>query len=80
MMVEVEAEGREFPSAHVQSVFARHGVVFEPREVSQGKTVAVRYLATLDPGQSLEELNERLVSDGKAGVKSVSWEPPRKGD
>lgn len=80
MMVDVEAEGREFPSAHVQSVFARHGVVFEPREVSQGKTVAVRYHATLDPSQSLEELSERLVSDGKAGVKSVSWEPPRKSD
>lgn len=80
MMVEVEADGREFPSAHVQGVFARHGVVFEPREVSQGKTVAVRYYATLDPSQSLEELSERLVSDGKAGVKAVSWEPPRKSD
>ena len=80
MMVEVEAEGREFPSAHVQSVFARHGVVFEPREVSQGKTVAVRYHATLDPSQSLEELSERLVSDGQAGVKAVSWEPPKKSD
>lgn len=80
MMVEVEADGREFPSAHVQSVFARHGVVFEPREISQGKTVAVRYHATLAPSQSLEELSERLVSDGRAGVKSVSWEPPRKTD
>lgn len=80
MMVEVEADGREYPSVHVQSVFARHGVVFEPREVSQGKTVAVRYHATLDPTHSLEELSERLVSDGKAGVKSVSWEPAKKSD
>lgn len=80
MMVEVEADSREFPSAHVQSVFARHGVVFEPREVSQGKTVAVRYHATIDPAQSLEELSDRLVSDGSAGVKSVSWEPPKKSD
>jgi anti-anti-sigma factor len=80
MVVEVEATGRDFPNAHVQSVFARYGVVFEPREVSQGKTVAVRYLATLEASQSLEELSERLVSDGNAGVKSVSWEPPRKND
>ena len=80
MMVEVEAVGGEFPSVHVQGVFARHGVVFEPREVSQGKTVAVRYHATLDPTQALVELTEQLVSDGKAGVKSVSWEPARKGD
>ena len=80
MMAEIEADGREFPSAHVQTVFARHGVVFEPREVAQGKTVAVRYHVTLDPSQSLEELSERLVSEGKAGVKSVSWEPTRKSD
>jgi anti-anti-sigma factor len=80
MMVEVEADGRDFPSAHVQSVFARHGVVFEPREVSQGKTVAVRYHAMIDPSQSLEELSERLVSDGSAGVKSVAWESPRKSE
>jgi anti-anti-sigma factor len=80
MMIEVEAEGREFPSAHVQRVFAQHGVVFEPREVSQGKTIAVRYHASLEPSQSLEELSERLVSDGHAGVKAVSWEPPKKSD
>jgi uncharacterized membrane protein YhiD involved in acid resistance len=80
MVIEIEADGREFPSAHVQGVFARHGIVFEPREVSQGKTVAVRYLATLEANQSLEELSEHLLSDGKAGVKSVSWEPPRKSD
>jgi anti-anti-sigma factor len=80
MMVEIEAEGRDFPSAHVQRVFVQHGVVFEPREVSQGKTVAVRYHATLEPSQSLEELSERLVSDGRAGVKAVSWEPPKKSD
>jgi anti-anti-sigma factor len=80
MMVEIEAEGREFPSAHVHSVFAQHGVVFEPREVSQGKNVAVRYHAALDPSQSLEELSDRLVSDGRAGVKAVAWEPPKKSD
>jgi len=80
MIVEVEASGREFPSAHVQRVFASLGVVFEPREVSQGKTVAVRYHATLEARQSLEELSERLVADGNAGVKSVAWEPVRRGD
>jgi anti-anti-sigma factor len=80
MMIEVEADGREFPSGHVQRVFAQHGVVFEPREVSQGKTVAIRYHATLEPAQSLEELSERLVADGEAGVKAVSWEPPKKSD
>jgi anti-anti-sigma factor len=78
MMVEVEAESREFPTAHVQSVFARNRVIFEPREVSQGKAMCVRYYALLDQDQSLESLSEQLVDAGRAHVKSVSWELPRK--
>jgi len=80
MMAEVEAEGREFPTAHVQSVFARNKVIFEPREVSQGKALSVRYYTLLDPDQSLESLSEQLMEGGKASVKSVSWELPRKSE
>jgi anti-anti-sigma factor len=80
MMAEVEAEGREFPTAHVQGVFARHRVIFEPREVSQGKALSVRYYTLLDPDQSLESLSEELMAGGKANVKSVSWELPRKSE
>lgn len=80
MIIEVSASGRDFPTAHVQRVFARCGVVFEPREVSQGKTVSVRFLATLEASSSLEELNDQLVAGGNAGVKAVSWEPARKSD
>jgi anti-anti-sigma factor len=80
MMVEVEADGREFPTAHVQGVFARHRVIFEPREVSQGKALSVRYYTLLDPDQSLESLSESLMAGGKASVKSVSWELPRKSE
>jgi uncharacterized membrane protein YhiD involved in acid resistance len=80
MMVEVEAESREFPTAHVQSVFARNHVIFEPREVSQGKELSVRYFTLLDADQSLESLSEQLMEDGKAHVKSVSWELPKKSE
>jgi len=80
MMAEVEADGREYPTAHVQGVFARNHVIFEPREVSQGKALSVRYYTLLDPDQSLESLSEQLMADGKAGVKSVSWELPRKSE
>jgi anti-anti-sigma factor len=80
MMAEVEAEGREFPTAHVQSVFARNHVIFEPREVSQGKALSVRYYTLLDPDQSLESLSEQLMAGGKANVQSVSWELPRKSE
>jgi anti-anti-sigma factor len=80
MMAEVEADGREFPTAHVQSVFARNHVIFEPREVSQGKALSVRYYTLLDPDQSLESLSEQLMAGGKASVQSVSWELPRKSE
>ena len=80
MMAEVEAEGREFPTAHVQGVFARNHVIFEPREVSQGKALSVRYYTLLDADQSLESLSEQLMAGGKASVQSVSWELPRKSE
>jgi len=80
MMVEIEANGREFPSLHVQAVFARNRVAFEPREVSQSKDVVIRYHTSLTPSQSLEELSAELMGAGTRGVKSVSWELPRKNE
>jgi anti-anti-sigma factor len=80
MMVEIHAEGREFPAAHVQAVFARNRVVFEPREVSQGKSVAMRYHTTLAHILSLDDLSEELLAGGTAGIKSVSWEHPKRSE
>ncbi len=79
LMIEIEAEGRDFPTDHVQSVFARNRVVFEPREVSQAKETIVTYHASVGPNQSLEDLSTQLMAGGTAGVKSVSWEVPKKG-
>jgi hypothetical protein len=64
---------------HVQGVFARNRVVFEPREVSQGKETTVTYQTLIDPNLSLEDLSAQLMAGGGAGVKSVSWEVPKKG-
>src|SRR5687767_6875998 len=79
LLIEIAAEGRDFPTDHVQGVFARNRVVFEPREVSQGKETVVTYHASLDPNLSLEDLSAQLMAGGTAGVKSVSWEVPKKG-
>jgi anti-anti-sigma factor len=80
MMVEMEAEGREFPTAHVQTVFARNHIVFEPREVSQGKATVVRYHTTLDPNATLEDLSEQLLAHGTSGISSVAWSAPKKSE
>lgn len=77
MMVEIGAVSREFPLTHVQGVFARNGIVFEPREVLQGKQAAMVYHTRLDPSLSLEDVSAQLM-EGNAGIASVSWEPPRR--
>ena len=79
MLVEIMAEGREFPTSRVYQVFAVNGIVFEPREVSQGDEATVRYLTTLKATDSLEELSAQFIGDGKQGVKNVSWSAPKKG-
>lgn len=79
MLVEIIGDGRDFPTAHVHQVFAVNGIIFEPREVSQGDEATVRYLTTLKPADSLEELSGQLMGDGKKGIKNVSWSPPKKG-
>ena len=72
MSVEIQASGRDFPTTHVEGVFARNQVVWEPREISQSDDVTVKYHTWLDPRTSLEELSSQLMSDG-GGVQSVAW-------
>ena len=79
LAVEVIAEGRDFPTDHVHGVFARNRVVFETREVSQGKETGVTYHALIDPNLSLDDLSAQLMAGGSAGVRAVSWEQPKKG-
>jgi hypothetical protein len=77
MSVEILAAAAAFPTAHVTSVFARHNVPFEPREIHQAESVAVKYQAWLDPGQSLEDLSAELMR-ADAGVKSVTWQQQKR--
>ena len=79
MMVEIVAKERDFPMAHVHHVFAVNGILFEPREVSQGDEATAKYLTTLKPTDSLEDLSAQLMGEGKKGIKNVSWSPPKRG-
>ena len=79
MHVEIIAKEREFPMSHVHHVFAVNGILFEPREVSQGDEATAKYLTTLKPTDSLEDLSAQLMGEGKKGIKNVSWSPPKRG-
>ena len=78
MLVEIIAEDRDFPTAHVHQIFAVNGILFEPREVSQGDEATAKYLTALKPTDSLEDLSAQLMGDGKKGIKNVSWSPAGK--
>ncbi len=78
MLVEIVAAGRDLPLAHIHQVFAVNGIVFEPREVSQGSEATVRYMTTLGPGDSLEDLSAQLMGDGSS-ISHVAWSPPKRG-
>src|SRR4030095_6809577 len=77
MSVEIQASGREFPTTHVEGVFARNQIVFEPREIAQADEVTVKYHTWLDPQMSLDDLSAQLMRD-VSGLTSVSWEHPKR--
>jgi hypothetical protein len=72
MIAELVAHGPAFPSAHVQQVFARHGVTVEPREIAHGDPARMKYRASMQAGVSLDELTADLLRD--ESIASLSWE------
>jgi anti-anti-sigma factor len=76
-IVELVALGREFPTVPVESVFARNDVMYEARDVSQGKEASVKYHVSIDRRLPLEELSAQLSA--VSGLKSVAWKKVKKG-
>ena len=80
MVLSLVSASREFPTEHVDRVLGANVDLYEARELIQGDEAIVRYTVTLSPTASLVWLNQQLMADGKAGLKSVSWaEPSKKG-
>jgi uncharacterized protein DUF4956 len=77
---ELVGSGHEFPSAHVQRVFAKYGVVTEPAEWLQDGATRVKYRASVDEALSLEAVGAELMSKGKASLQSVAWEIRKNGN
>lgn len=78
MLVEITAKGRDFPMAHVVSVFAEYGITWEPLEFTQGDEAEMTYRTTLPPHVLIDEVTDALVAGGAHGLDSVAWEPPKK--
>lgn len=79
MLLTMVAPGPEFPTDYVNRLLAAYQIHFEPREVGQhGQKATVCYYCTLDPDTPLQRLSEQLMDPDAAGLKSVSWEMPRR--
>ena len=78
--IELVSSGHEFPHAHVQQVFGRHGVVAEPAEWFQDSATRVKYRASVDEALSLEALGAELMNKGESALQSVAWEIRKNGN
>jgi anti-anti-sigma factor len=77
LMLELKADSRDFPTVPVESVFARHGIIYEARDVSQGRESIVKYQLSIDRRVPLEDLGGQLTAI--PGVKSIAWKKVKKG-
>jgi hypothetical protein len=78
MLLELTASGSEFPTSHVQNIFAAYGSIYEIREMTHGEEAMVKYQVTLVPNTPLDCMSDQLLSGGFSGLKSVVWQNPKK--
>jgi hypothetical protein len=80
MLLDLKADGPEFPRAYVETVLAAQGVTFEPREITRGKDASIRYYVELAPATVLKTLTDQLMAASTPRIKSVAWESLKKRD
>jgi hypothetical protein len=79
LILEMSAEGPEFPAEYVHRLLAAYRVGFEPREAGHGARATARYLCKVDANTPLQRLTEQLLDSTAGGVGKVAWEVPKKG-
>lgn len=77
MRVAVVADSAYNP-ARIIEVFTEHHIRVEPLEISHGEQTVIRYRAVMSGERKLEEVSQRLMDGGTTGVRSVSWEAPKR--
>jgi hypothetical protein len=80
LMLDLVSTTKEFPLEHVHRILGAHTEFYEPLKVAQGAEAAMRFCVRIDPSTSLAWLSNALLNDGAAGLKSVTWDPPKKAE
>lgn len=78
MLLDLVSSTKDFPTEHVHRVLASTVNFYEPLKVAQGTEAVMRYSVKLDQSTSLAYLSAQLMDNGASGLKSVSWEQPKK--
>jgi hypothetical protein len=78
MLLEMVADGSEFPTDYVNRLLAAYRIPFEPREVHQGSKATRSYLCMVGPEIPLQRLSDHLLDAEAGGLKRVAWEIPKK--
>jgi hypothetical protein len=80
LMLDLVSTTKEFPLEHVQQVLGAHAEFYEPLKVAQGPEPSMRFSVRVDPATSLAWLSNALLNNGNSGLKSVSWDQPKKAE
>lgn len=78
--LELVATGKDFPIEHVQRVLGANVRFYEPLKVVHGDEAVMRFNVKMEPEASLTWLCNQLMAGGAAGLKSVSWDYPKKSE
>ena len=78
MRVAVVADGPTLPVAQITEIFSTYQIQAEPFEITHGQQTVVRYRAVLQGHRPIEEVTQHLLDGGVTGIKSVSWETPKR--
>ena len=74
VQLEVVANSSEFPMEHVGQVLRSETDSFEVIRMAKGNEASVKFSLKMNPSVSLTYVSGMLMADGKAGIKSVSWD------
>ncbi len=74
LILTVVAAGKDFPNEHVQRILGSTVDYYEVRELIRGNEATARYSVMLAATTKLSWINQQLMENGEAGLKSVSWQ------
>jgi uncharacterized membrane protein YhiD involved in acid resistance len=78
LSLQVVSSGSEPPVQLIESALTRFAASFEPREISKGERMVVRYSVSVAAEAELSKFSQQLLAEPESGIHSISWDTPKK--